>query len=137
MPTTAISWPLWSWRHAKAFQRSASTPCSTVAIPRRALRSGISPTSNPGSRRPTRASRDQPPPDAQHTPPRPALGCLAAPHPALAAAPPDPRIATVGGRYYAMDRDNRWERTALGYAAIVDGVGERAPSATAAIQGAY
>ncbi|QQL44332.1 2,3-bisphosphoglycerate-independent phosphoglycerate mutase [Sulfuriroseicoccus oceanibius] len=33
------------------------------------------------------------------------------------------RIATVVGRYYAMDRDNRWERTKLGWDAIVDGVG--------------
>jgi 2,3-bisphosphoglycerate-independent phosphoglycerate mutase len=36
-----------------------------------------------------------------------------------------------------MDRDQRWERTARGYRAIVHGVGERAPSATAAIQAAY
>ena len=34
------------------------------------------------------------------------------------------RIATVVGRYYAMDRDNRWERTKLGWDAIVHGVGE-------------
>ena len=34
------------------------------------------------------------------------------------------RIATVVGRYYAMDRDNRWERTKLGWDAIVNGVGE-------------
>ena len=35
-------------------------------------------------------------------------------------------IATVVGRYYAMDRDHRVERTELARAAIVDGVGERA-----------
>ena len=34
------------------------------------------------------------------------------------------RIGTVIGRYYAMDRDNRWERTKLGWDAIVHGVGE-------------
>ena len=34
------------------------------------------------------------------------------------------RIATVVGRYYAMDRDQRWERTALAYAAIVGGVAD-------------
>lgn len=34
------------------------------------------------------------------------------------------RIATVVGRYYAMDRDRRWERTKLGWDAIVHGVGE-------------
>jgi 2,3-bisphosphoglycerate-independent phosphoglycerate mutase len=33
------------------------------------------------------------------------------------------KIATVGGRYYGMDRDRRWERTELAYRAIVEGVG--------------
>ena len=47
------------------------------------------------------------------------------------------RIATVAGRYYAMDRDHRWERTARAYDAIVRGEGERASSATDAIQAAY
>ena len=42
---------------------------------------------------------------------------------------PDARIATVGGRYFAMDRDKRWERTERGYDAIVHGVGEHAASA--------
>src|SRR5437879_3771224 len=74
--------------------------------------------------------------DGRDTPPRSADGYLPDLERRLAAAHPDARIATVGGRYYAMDRDNRWERTALGYAAIADGVGERAPSATAAIQAA-
>ena len=44
----------------------------------------------------------------------------------LAAAHPDARIASVGGRYYAMDRDQRWDRVERGYDAIVHGVGERA-----------
>ena len=35
------------------------------------------------------------------------------------------RVATVVGRYFAMDRDRRWERTKLGWDAIVHGVGER------------
>ncbi len=39
-------------------------------------------------------------------------------------APHGARIVTVVGRYYAMDRDRRWERTKLGWDAIVDGVGE-------------
>jgi 2,3-bisphosphoglycerate-independent phosphoglycerate mutase len=48
------------------------------------------------------------------------------------------RIATVGGRYYAMDRDQRWERVERGYDAIVHGEGgHRAPSASAAIEAAY
>lgn len=34
------------------------------------------------------------------------------------------RIASISGRYYAMDRDRRWERTKLAYDAIVDGVGK-------------
>ncbi|HEY0582961.1 MAG TPA: 2,3-bisphosphoglycerate-independent phosphoglycerate mutase, partial [Chloroflexota bacterium] len=47
------------------------------------------------------------------------------------------RIGTVSGRYYAMDRDNRWERTDRAYAAYVRGAGERASSASEAIQRSY
>jgi 2,3-bisphosphoglycerate-independent phosphoglycerate mutase len=47
------------------------------------------------------------------------------------------RVATVGGRYYAMDRDTRWERTKLAYDAIVHGRGLRAEGALAAIEEAY
>jgi 2,3-bisphosphoglycerate-independent phosphoglycerate mutase len=47
------------------------------------------------------------------------------------------RIATVGGRYYAMDRDTRWERTKLAYDAIVHAQGLRAESAAEAIESAY
>ncbi|NNJ12636.1 2,3-bisphosphoglycerate-independent phosphoglycerate mutase [Chloroflexales bacterium ZM16-3] len=47
------------------------------------------------------------------------------------------QIATVSGRYYAMDRDKRWERTGLAYAALVSGKGETASSAREAIQQAY
>jgi 2,3-bisphosphoglycerate-independent phosphoglycerate mutase len=47
-------------------------------------------------------------------------------------------IATVGGRYFAMDRDKRWERVEKGWRAMVDGVGEyTAPDALTAIQQAY
>jgi 2,3-bisphosphoglycerate-independent phosphoglycerate mutase len=46
-------------------------------------------------------------------------------------------IATVSGRYYAMDRDKRWERTQLAYDAMVNGVGEQVTSAAEAIQKAY
>lgn len=35
------------------------------------------------------------------------------------------RVATVSGRYYAMDRDNRWERVSKAYAAMVKGEGEQ------------
>jgi 2,3-bisphosphoglycerate-independent phosphoglycerate mutase len=75
--------------------------------------------------------------DGRDTPPRSALGFMAHLERRLAAAHPDARIATVGGRYFAMDRDQRWERVAAGYEAIVHGVGEHAPSATAAIEAAY
>jgi 2,3-bisphosphoglycerate-independent phosphoglycerate mutase len=55
----------------------------------------------------------------------------------LAAAHHDARIASVGGRYYAMDRDKRWDRVEIGYDAIVHGAGERASSAVEAIHQAY
>ncbi|MFM9107211.1 MAG: 2,3-bisphosphoglycerate-independent phosphoglycerate mutase [Chloroflexota bacterium] len=47
------------------------------------------------------------------------------------------RIATVAGRYYAMDRDHRWERTKAAYDAIVHGIGPRADSAADAVARAY
>ncbi len=47
------------------------------------------------------------------------------------------RIGTVSGRYYSMDRDNRWERTERAYAAYVRGAGPRAPSAQDAVQSSY
>ncbi len=47
------------------------------------------------------------------------------------------RIATVSGRYYAMDRDTRWERTKLAYDAIVHARGLHAASAAEAIATAY
>jgi 2,3-bisphosphoglycerate-independent phosphoglycerate mutase len=47
------------------------------------------------------------------------------------------RIGTVGGRYYAMDRDTRWERTKLAYDAIVHGEGLRAASSEEAILTSY
>jgi 2,3-bisphosphoglycerate-independent phosphoglycerate mutase len=47
------------------------------------------------------------------------------------------RVATVTGRYYAMDRDKRWDRTKLAYDAMVAGVGRPATSAQAAIKRSY
>ena len=75
--------------------------------------------------------------DGRDTPPRSALGFVAALEADLADVHPDARIASVGGRYFAMDRDKRWERTEAGYDAIVHVVGEHAASATAAIEAAY
>ncbi len=46
-------------------------------------------------------------------------------------------IASVHGRFYPMDRDNRWERVERGYNAMVLGQGEMAPSAQAAIENSY
>ena len=47
------------------------------------------------------------------------------------------KIATLSGRYYAMDRDNRWERVELAYNAMVLGKGEEANSAVEAIERSY
>lgn len=47
------------------------------------------------------------------------------------------KVATVNGRYYAMDRDNRWERVKLAYDAMVNGIGEKATDAVAAIEQSY
>lgn len=51
--------------------------------------------------------------------------------------PAGARVATVIGRYWAMDRDHRWERVARAYAAMVAGQGEAAGDALAAVQAAY
>lgn len=47
------------------------------------------------------------------------------------------KFATVSGRYYAMDRDKRWERVELAYNAIVQGKGETASSIKEAIENSY
>ncbi len=47
------------------------------------------------------------------------------------------KIATVMGRYYAMDRDRRWERVKLAYEALVSGKGEYAGSAFDAVEQSY
>ena len=47
------------------------------------------------------------------------------------------KIATVCGRYYAMDRDKRWERVKLAYDLMVNGIGESFNSASDAIANAY
>ena len=47
------------------------------------------------------------------------------------------KIATVMGRYYAMDRDNRWERVEKAYAAMVYGEGNQAEDPVAAIRTSY
>lgn len=47
------------------------------------------------------------------------------------------KIATVSGRYFAMDRDKRWERVSLAYNALVNGEGEKATDAIAAVENSY
>jgi 2,3-bisphosphoglycerate-independent phosphoglycerate mutase len=47
------------------------------------------------------------------------------------------RVGTVSGRYYAMDRDRRWDRTRLAYDAIVHAEGAHAPSAVDAVRASH
>ena len=47
------------------------------------------------------------------------------------------KIATISGRFYAMDRDKRWERVKEAYDALVNGEGHRFASATVAIENSY
>ncbi len=47
------------------------------------------------------------------------------------------KIATVVGRYYAMDRDKRWERVKVAYDPLVEGIGEHATDMAAAVQKSY
>jgi 2,3-bisphosphoglycerate-independent phosphoglycerate mutase len=76
--------------------------------------------------------------DGRDTPPSSALGFMRDLEARLAAVHPGSAVATVGGRYYAMDRDRRWERTEQGYDAIVHGeAANHASSATAGIEAAY
>jgi 2,3-bisphosphoglycerate-independent phosphoglycerate mutase len=75
--------------------------------------------------------------DGRDTPPRSADRFVPAFESRLHEVHPAARIATIGGRYYAMDRDKRWERTGRGYEAIVHGQGLVAPSATEAVLDAY
>ncbi len=47
------------------------------------------------------------------------------------------QIATISGRYYAMDRDNRWDREEKAYLALTQGIGEKASDPVAAMQASY
>jgi 2,3-bisphosphoglycerate-independent phosphoglycerate mutase len=72
--------------------------------------------------------------DGRDTPPRSALEFLPALEERVMGRA---TIATVSGRFYAMDRDGRWERIALAWDAIVHGSGERADSARDAVANGY
>ena len=47
------------------------------------------------------------------------------------------KIATISGRFYAMDRDKRWQRVEKAYRALVDGEGEKSTSAISAVESSY
>ncbi len=47
------------------------------------------------------------------------------------------QFASIHGRYYAMDRDKRWDRVALTYNVLVDGVGQTAESAKSGVEASY
>jgi 2,3-bisphosphoglycerate-independent phosphoglycerate mutase len=74
--------------------------------------------------------------DGRDTPPKSARGYLrqfeadVAGHPAI-------RIATVSGRYYAMDRDQRWDRVTKAYRMLTEGQGEHANDSIKAVEAAY
>jgi 2,3-bisphosphoglycerate-independent phosphoglycerate mutase len=72
--------------------------------------------------------------DGRDTPPQSAAEYLKN---FTAALPSTVPVATVDGRYYAMDRDKRWERVAKAYQAIVEAEGPRFPDAQSAIADAY
>jgi len=73
--------------------------------------------------------------DGRDTPPRSALHYL--PDLELALADAGGAVATVSGRFHALDRDQRWERTETTWRAMALGDGEAADSPTLAIQDAY
>ena len=72
--------------------------------------------------------------DGRDVAPKSALSYLAE---LEAGLPEGAKIASVSGRYYAMDRDNRWERVSLAYFAMMQGKGEAAASAAEAVEASY
>ncbi len=75
--------------------------------------------------------------DGRDTPPQSALAFMQELVDLLAPYGGQAVVSTVVGRYYAMDRDKRWERTKIAYDAMVHGVGEVAPDPVTAIRRAY
>ena len=73
--------------------------------------------------------------DGRDTPPNSGLGYVRdlVPHVERCGA----KIATVSGRYYAMDRDNRWDRIAKAYTALVCAEGVPASDAVSAVEASY
>ena len=73
--------------------------------------------------------------DGRDTPPRSALGYMQALMPHIERC--GSQVATVSGRYFAMDRDNRWDRVQRAYDAIVCRKGIAEPDAIRAVEDAY
>lgn len=73
--------------------------------------------------------------DGRDVPPRSILGCLPELEAALETA--GGAIATLCGRYYAMDRDRRWDRTQRAFEAIAHSRGATAPDARTAVEQSY
>ncbi|WP_026440034.1 2,3-bisphosphoglycerate-independent phosphoglycerate mutase [Acidocella facilis] len=72
--------------------------------------------------------------DGRDTPPQAGLGYM---EKFLAGLGESAKLGTLVGRYYAMDRDKRWERVQQAYELLVDAKGAHFPSAEAAIQASY
>jgi 2,3-bisphosphoglycerate-independent phosphoglycerate mutase len=74
--------------------------------------------------------------DGRDTPPQSALDYMKWFEEEIKALP-DVKVATVSGRYYAMDRDKRWDRVHKAYDTLASGAGERYASALEAIEKSY
>jgi 2,3-bisphosphoglycerate-independent phosphoglycerate mutase len=74
--------------------------------------------------------------DGRDTPPKSALEFLAGFESDIAGTS-GVKVATVTGRYFVMDRDQRWDRTELAYRTIAEGLGEKSDSAVRAVDAAY
>ena len=74
--------------------------------------------------------------DGRDTPPTSGAGYLGQVQDAIAGQD-NIRIATICGRYYAMDRDNRWDRVVLAYGLLLEGTGAAANDSVAAVQASY
>ena len=74
--------------------------------------------------------------DGRDTPPRSAIGFLRK-FQADIAGHGEIRVATVAGRYFAMDRDKRWDRVEKAYRLLTEGDGERAGDPIGAVEAAY
>ncbi len=71
--------------------------------------------------------------DGRDVPPRSAHECIVSLREAM---PPSVGFATVSGRYFAMDRDHRWDRVERAFRAIVKGEGETSKTESAAVENA-